>query len=72
MVVDDDGCHLRGRQIGIVELADELAMLLSCQRVGEELLTAAGGQEDHSVAQVDHGDPTTVVQTPSMPHGRRH
>ena len=42
-VVDDDGCHLRGRQIGIVELADELAMLFSRQCVGEELLTAAWG-----------------------------
>jgi hypothetical protein len=42
VVVDDDGCQLRGRQIGIVELADQLAMLLSRQCVGEELLTAAG------------------------------
>jgi hypothetical protein len=42
VVIDDDGCQLRGRQIGIVELADELAMLFSRQCVGEELLTAAG------------------------------
>jgi len=72
VVVDDDGCHLRGRQIGIVELADELEMLVSCQCVGEELLTSARGQEDHRVAQIDHGDATTVVQPPPMPHGRRH
>jgi len=42
VVVDDDGGHLRGRQIGIVDFADELAMPFSRKCVGEELLTAAG------------------------------
>jgi hypothetical protein len=42
VVIDnDDGCHLCGRQIRLVELADELAMPLSRQCVGKDLLTAA-------------------------------
>gem|GEM_PF-5478858 len=72
VVVDDDGCHLRSRQIRIVDIADELAMPFSRQCVGEELLTAAGRQENHGFAQVHHRHSTTLVQPPPMAHGRRH
>jgi hypothetical protein len=41
VVVNDDGCHLRSREIRIVDFVDELAMLFSRQSIGEELLTAA-------------------------------
>jgi hypothetical protein len=62
VVVGDDGCHLPGRQIGIVEIADELPMPLIRQCVGEDLLTAAGRQEDHGVAQIDHRHSPTVIE----------
>ena len=72
VVVDDDGCHLRGRQIGIVDFADELAMLFGRQSVGKELLTAARREEDHGIAQVDNRDSSTMIQPPPMAHGSRY
>jgi hypothetical protein len=29
VIIDDDGGHLRGRQVGVVEIGDERPMLLS-------------------------------------------
>jgi hypothetical protein len=72
VVVDDDGGHLRGSHIGIVGIADQSAMVLSGKSVGQEFLPAAWWQEDQGIAQVDHRHPSTVVQPPTMAHGRRH
>jgi hypothetical protein len=72
VVVDDDGCHLRGGQFGIIKIAHEPAVLLGRQSFGQEPLAATRGQEYHNIAQVDHSDPSTMVQAPPMADGRRH
>ena len=71
-MVVDDGCHLRGRQIRIFEIADELAMLFSRQGIGEESVTAVRRQEDHGIAQVDHRHSSTTVQPSAMTQGCKH
>ena len=41
MVVDDDRAHSRGREVGVVKLFDEIAVVLRAERLGEETLPAA-------------------------------
>ncbi len=72
MVVDDEGRHLRGGQVGIVETAHEPAMFLSRKSLRQELLSPAGREQDEGITQVDHRHPAAVIQPPPMAHGSRH
>jgi hypothetical protein len=71
VVVNDDGGHLRRREIGVVELADESAVSVGAQCLPEKPLSGAGGEEDHSVTEVDDGHSAALIEPPSMAYSRR-
>lgn len=70
MVVDDDGGQLRRGEIGVVEPTNKTQMVLGAEGSSEELLASSRREKNYRVAQVDHGDPTAVVEPPAMAHGR--
>ncbi len=71
VVVNDEGGHLRRREIWVVELADELQVSVGAQCLPEEPLPGAGREEDHSVTEVDEGHSSTLIEPPSTAYSRR-
>jgi hypothetical protein len=71
VVVDDDGSHLRRREIGVVEPNNKALVVFSTEGLSDEPLAPSWRKKNHRVSQVDHGDPAAVVEPPSMAHGGR-
>jgi hypothetical protein len=68
MIVDDDGRHLGGGEIGIVQTADELQVVFGGERFSEQSLPGSGGQENDRIAQIeDHYFPA-MIEAPPTPH----
>jgi hypothetical protein len=74
MVIDDNRRHSGGRQVRVVEAGYELAVFSCRERVCDELMARSRRQEDDSVAKIDNGDSTTLVESPAVPdrRGDRH
>ena len=70
MVIDDNGSHLGRREIGVVKPENEASVVFGTKGFSDEPLTSSGRKQNDRVTQVDHGDPTAVVESPSMAHRR--
>jgi len=71
VIVDDEGGHLRRGQIGIVQGADKVVVLLSGERRGQEPLSLPGREQDHGIAKIEDRHASALIETPSVPDRSR-
>jgi hypothetical protein len=66
VVVNDNGNHLCGGEVWVVETTDESQMILSRKGLSQELLPPTRWKKDQGVTQVNNRHSTTVIKSPSM------
>jgi hypothetical protein len=66
MIVDDDGGHLRGRQVWVVEGPNKPEMVACRKGLGKEHLFSTGRKKDHGFPQVGYDDTTAVIESPPV------
>jgi len=66
VIVNDDGSHLRGSEVRIVESSDESQMVSGGEGLSQELVPSTRRKKDHSVTQVNDRHSTTVIEPPAV------
>jgi hypothetical protein len=66
VIVNDDGSHLRGSEIRVVESSDESQVVFGGEGLSQELLPSTRWKKDHDVTQVNDRHSTTVIESPAV------
>jgi len=66
VIINNNGGHLSGGEVWIVESLDESQMIFSAEGLCSQLLASIWRKENYRVTQIDHRNFATVVEPPSM------
>ncbi len=68
MVINNDGCHLCRREIGISQPSNKSEMVVSAKGAVQQPLAPARRQKDDGLSQIDDSHAPTVVKPPTVSH----